>query len=319
MNIETVAITGAAGKIGRNLRPRLAARGLTLRCLVHRTPVEGDGVVSIPGSITDPDALDALVDGADVVIHLATTKEDPTSFFETSLRGTFELLEACRRHPPRQFVLCSGDAVQGIWFYPQPVPINEHHPLTAYPGYYAFSKVMEEVMCRQYAIQYELPLTIVRSSWVFENDDLLDHFSLLKNVDPAEPGHGFGEVGPEVLAIRERGEERIPILTNARGTPYHRHIVHVDDLMQGFERVIGNDAALGEDYNIAGPAAFDYRVAAEAIAALTGHETITICCPGFHSFSIDISKARCRLGYAPENDIFRMAERAVRYRAERTS
>ena len=42
-------------------------------------------------------------------------------------------------------------------FYPQPVPIDENHPRAAYPGYYAFSKVMEEAMAEQYGIQYGVP------------------------------------------------------------------------------------------------------------------------------------------------------------------
>lgn len=311
MKLHTAALTGASGKLGRYLLPLLAERQLSARCLVHRTPVEGDNVRVVHGSITDPDALDQLIAGADCVIHLATTKEDPETFFNTSIRGTFELLEACRRHPPKQFILCSGDAVQGIWFYPHPQPIDETQPLTAYPGYYAFSKVVEETMCRQYAIQYGLPLTILRSSWVFEADDLLHHFSLLENVDPAEPGHGFGEVGPELLAIRERNEERIPILTNAAGVPYHRHIVHIDDVMQGFGLALGNDSAVGEDFNLAAPAAFCYRVAANYLSGLTGLETVEVPCPGYHSFSINISKARSRLGYAPANDILTMCDRAV--------
>ena len=42
----------------------------------------------------------------------------------------------------RQFLLFGGDAAMGIWFYPQPIPIDEITP-DGLPGYYAFSKVME--------------------------------------------------------------------------------------------------------------------------------------------------------------------------------
>ena len=58
---------------------------------------------------------------------------------------------------------------------------------------------MEEVMTQQYSYQYAVPFSILRSSWIFERDDLLTHFSLLKNVDPAEPGHGFGQVPDDVM------------------------------------------------------------------------------------------------------------------------
>jgi UDP-glucose 4-epimerase len=310
----TVAILGASGKLGRHALAVLERRGGAVRALVHRTPVAGSKVTSITGSITDPQAVDEVVRGADVVVQLATTKEDPATFFDVSLRGTFNVLEACRRHGVRQFILFGGDAAMGIWFYPQPIPIDEHHARTAYPGHYAFSKVMEEVMAEQYAIQYGVPITILRSSWVFEGDDLLNHFSLLRNVNPAEPGHGFGHVNDEIMDLVRRGEERIPILIDGKATPLRRHIVQVDDVMQAFDRMLDNPSARGQSFNIAGPAPFDYRVAAEYLSGKTGIPTIAIPCPNYHSFEINITRARTVLGYAPENDFFRMCDRALKAR-----
>jgi len=314
MDLSTVALFGASGKIGSHVLPILRERGMSVRALVHRTPVEGEGVESISGSITDMAAVREVVSGADAAIQLATTKEDPDTFFDVSVRGTLNVLEACRDENIQQFVLFGGDAAFGIWFYPQPVPIDENHPLMAYPGYYAFTKVMEEVMVQQYSIQYGIPYTIQRCSWIFENDDLLGHFSLLENVDPAEPGHGFGEQPPEIMALVERGEERIPIQTNAEGVAYHRHIVHIDDVMQAFHKILGNPAALGHSFNIAAPAAFSYVPAAEYLSEKTGIPTVEIKCPGYHSFEININKARSMLGYAPENDIFTMIDRALECR-----
>lgn len=314
--MKTVAIFGASGKLGRHALPMLTRRGLAVRALVHRTPVADKNATSISGSVTDAKAVDETVCGADIVVQLATTKEDADTFFDVSIRGTFNILEACRRRGVKQFILFGGDAAFGIWFYPQPVPIDENHPLTAYPGCYAFSKVMEETMAQQYAIQYGVPVTVLRSSWVFERDDLLNHFSLLRNVNPAEPGHGFGEVGPEVLALVRTKQERIPILTDARGTPLRRHIVHVDDVMQAFDRMLGNPAALGQTFNIAGPAAFDYRTAADYLSKKLGVPTVEIRQPKYHSFEINITRARAVLGYTPESDFFRMADRALAARSD---
>ncbi|MBI5799998.1 MAG: NAD(P)-dependent oxidoreductase [Verrucomicrobia bacterium] len=311
MSHKTLAIFGASGKLGRHALAVLARRGFAVRALVHRTPVTGDSITSVTGSITDAKAVDETVRGADIVVQLATAKEDADTFFDVSIRGTFNILEACRRHGVEQFILFGGDAALGIWFYPQPISLDENHPLTAYPGYYAFSKVMEETMAGQYAIQYGVPVTVLRSSWVFERDDLLNHFSLLRNVNPAEPGHGFGEVSDEVLALVRAKHERIPILTDARGTPLRRHIVHVDDVMQAFDRMLGNPSALGQTFNIAGPAAFDYRAAAEYLSKKLGVPTVEIPSPKYHPFEINITRARTVLGYAPENDFFRMADRAI--------
>jgi len=315
---QTAAIFGAAGKLGHHVLSVLARRGIAARALVHRTPVEGADVTCVHGSITDAKAVDETVRGADIVVQLATTKEDAVTFFDVSVRGTFNILEACRRHGVKQFILFGGDAAFGIWFYPQRIPIDENHPLTAYPGYYAFSKVMEETMARQYEVQYGVPVTVLRSSWVFEKDDLLNHFSLLRNVNPAEPGHGFGHAGEDVLELVKAGQERIPILTDAGGAPLRRHIVHVDDVMQAFDRMIGNPSAIGQSFNIAGPSAFDYRVAAEYLSKKLDVQVIEIPNPQYHSFEINIARARTVLGYEPENDFFRMADRAVEERESKT-
>lgn len=315
--MTTAAVFGGSGKIGRRVIAALVQRGMAVRALVHRTPVAGDGVVSVPGSITDSAAVAETIRGADLVLQLATTKEDPATFFDVSLRGTFNLLEACRGQSIRQFMLLGGDAAQGIWFYPQPIPIDENHPRTAYPGYYAFSKAMEEAMAEQYAVQYGIPVTILRSSWVLDGADLLDHFSLLKNVDPVEKGKGFGEQGEEVLALVRRGEERIPILLDAKGVPLRRHVVHIDDVVQAFDRMVDNPSTIGTSFNIAGPAPFEYRTAANYLSERRGIPTIELHCPNYHSFEINITRARSVLGYAPENDFFRIADRALEFAAAR--
>jgi nucleoside-diphosphate-sugar epimerase len=311
---ERVAVFGASGKVGRHLLAVLDRRGLAVRALVHQRSVVGGDIACVSGSITDAGTVCEVVRGAKIVVHLATTKEDADTFFDVSLRGTFNILEACRNQGVEQFILFGGDAALGIWFYPQPIPIDENHPLTAYPGCYAFSKVMEETMAGQYAVQYGVPVTVLRSSWVFERDDLLNHFSLLRNVDPAEPGHGFGEVGAEALALVRAGQERIPALLDARGTPLLRHIVHVDDLVQAFDRALGNPSAIGQTFNIAGPAPFNYRVAAEYLSSRLGIPVIELSAPQYHAFEINITRARTVLGYAPENDFFRMADRAIAWR-----
>jgi nucleoside-diphosphate-sugar epimerase len=308
------AVFGASGKLGRHVVAALAGREYAVRALVHRTPVADTNVTCVLGSVTDAAQVAETIQDADIVVQLATTKEEADTFFDVSLRGTFNILEACRRQGVEQFILFGGDAALGIWFFPQPIPIDENHPLTAYPGYYAFSKVMEETMAAQYAVQYGLPVTVIRSSWVFERDDLVGHFSLIRNVNPAEPGHGFGDVGDEAIALVRAGQERIPVLLDARGTPLRRHIVHVDDLMQAFDRAIGNPSAIGQTFNIAGPAPFDYRVAAEYLSARLGVPVIELAAPQYHSFEINITRARTVLGYQPQNDFFRMADRAIAWR-----
>lgn len=321
----TISVFGASGKLGQRVLEVFERRQFPVRALVHKTPITGwEHVTSISGDITDPAAVREVVKDSITVVQMATTKEDPDTFFDVSIRGTFNVLEACRRNGKlKSFLLISGDAAYGIWFYPQPKPITEEHALTAYPGYYAFSKVIEETMTQQYGIQYGLPYLILRCSWVFEKDDLLNHFSLLKNVNPAEPGHGFGDITPEVLDLVKRGEERIPILLDADGRPLRRHIVHADDVAHAVFRVWGNPNVGQSDatriFNIAGPAPFDYRTAANYISKRLGIPTIELRCPHYHSFEIDTTRARETFGYKPFWTFEKMVEDAIEWRAEQAT
>lgn len=316
LNIQKLAVFGGSGKLGQALIGHFLGKGLKVRAMVHRTPLpEAEGLASVSGDVRKLDEVRRVVEGCDGVLCLATTKEDPETFFDVSLKGTFNVLEACRDPQMKQLVLAGGDAACGIWFYPHRDPIDETHPLMAYPGYYAFSKVMEEVMFNQYFIQYALPTTILRMSWIFEKADILGHLSL-RNLNPAEKGHGWDEyLTDELRAVIARGENRVPVLVNGKGRPYTRHIVHLNDVVQGFERALGNPAALGETFNIAAPKAFRYDEAAKYLAEKTGMQTATITAAGYHSFEINVSKARRILGYEPQYDIHGIIDAALAYQS----
>lgn len=311
MNLRTLAVFGGSGKLGQALIQHFQAQGLGIRALVHRTPIALPGVESIPGDVRHLADVQAVCAGADGVLCLATMKEDPETFFDVSLKGTFNILEACRDSAVKQLILAGGDAACGIWFYPHPVPIDEQHPLMAYPGYYAFSKVMEEVMFQQYHIQYGVPTCTLRMSWIFEKADVLNHLSL-RNLNPAEKGHGWDDyLTDELRAVIAAGGNRVPVLVNGEGVPYTRHIVHLDDVVQAFELALGNHAAIGETFNIAAPRAFRYDEAAAYLAPKVGLETAEIVASGYHSFEINVNKARDVLGYAPQYDIFGIIDAAL--------
>ena len=83
--------------------------------------------------------------------------------------------------------------------------------------------------------------------------------------------------------------------------------------------MLANPSAMGQTFNIAGPSPFEYRVAAEYLSQKRGIPTVEIRCPDYHPFEINITRARTVLGYAPENDFFRMADRAIAARQSRTN
>ena len=173
-------VTGASGRIGRNLIPELVKAGYHIRAVQFQTPITFDGVEVFKGSVADLSfARNALKD-MDAVIHLAHVKENRNAFMDTCIRGTFELLDEARKCGHiKQFIQAGSDARAGIFFYPHPFPIDETFPHTAYPSYYAFSKVLEEVMCEQFIIQYNMPITVLRFSWVHLEDDILAQIGML--------------------------------------------------------------------------------------------------------------------------------------------
>jgi len=314
LGIRTVLVTGASGKLGGAIARALLGAGYRVRAVQHRSPVRVEGVEIWPGSVTDAQSMRDAVAGMDAVCQLATTKDDRDTFFDVSVRGTLNLLEACRESAQiRQFLLSGGDAAMGIWYYPQLIPINETMPLRAYPGYYAFTKVMEEVMGQQYAIQYGLPYTCLRSSWVFTGDDILKHLSLTRAVDPDRPTISSWDefLTEDHRRLVAQGEDRVPILVNDASVPYRRHIVQLEDVVQAWLLAFDNPAALGQAFHIAAPAAFSYDQAAAYLSGKTGVPTTELKVPGYHSFEIDISRARAVLGYRPKYDIYGIIDAAL--------
>ena len=313
-DITSLAVFGGSGKLGRALVPHLLARGIAIRAMIHSTPLSLDaaGLTQLQGDVRNRADVAATLDGVDAVLCLATTKEDPETFFDVSIRGTFNILDECRNLPGlKQVILAGGDAAVGIWFYPHAEPISEQHPLMAYPGYYAFSKVMEEVVVGQHHTQYGIPTTILRMSWIFQQDDILGHLSL-RNLNPAEKGHGWDDyLTDEHRAILDRGDNRIPILINQDGLPYTRHIVQLADVVHAFDVALGADAAIGETFHIAAPRAFRYDEAAGYLSGKTGIPTCEITAGGYHGFEIDVSKARYVLGYNPRYDIHGIIDEAL--------
>src|SRR5687768_10670981 len=87
---STVAVFGASGKLGRHVLGVLKRRGCAVRALVHRTPAAE--AVCVQGDVADARAVDEVVRGSDIVVQLATAKEDEATFFDVSVRGTFNVL-----------------------------------------------------------------------------------------------------------------------------------------------------------------------------------------------------------------------------------
>jgi len=289
--VKKVLVTGASGQLGGALVKGLVEEGYRVRALVHRRPVGVRGVECVLGDVTDMASVRRAMKGVEAVCQLATTKEDREGFIDVSVRGTYHLLEAARETGRvRRWILAGGDAAMGIYYRKQPVPIHEGMRHNAYPGVYALSKVLEEVLGEQFYVQYGVPYVCLRASWILHGDMILRHMM-------TEPG-------------------RVKVLTKKNGRALVRHVVGLQDVVQAFLLALKRPEGkvVGETFHIAGPSAFAYDEAGAYLAGKIGAKTIRVKVPEAHDFRIDISKAKRVLGYRPRWGIERIIDDALAWR-----
>jgi nucleoside-diphosphate-sugar epimerase len=316
---KRVLVTGAAGKVGQAFLRRLFDEPrfseFTARALLHNRKLEPHNRLEmIYGGVQDVETVDQAMEGVSHVLHLATCKETPSQIMDVAIKGLFWLLEASRTSPTfEQFILIGGDAALGHFFFPHPIPVTETQKHSAYPGCYALSKVLEEVMLEQYYTQYDLNGCCLRAPWIMDKDDF--KYSL-----------SFGEdvfVGPRwrELVGPEKADEyikagTIPVMLDPDGRPVTRNFVHVEDLVSAILLAIDAPRARQQTFNICMDEPVDYGAVAEYLAETRGLPGVDIPTP-FYSTWLDNAKAKFLLGWRPEYDLKRLIDAAWEYqRAE---
>lgn len=132
--MSTVAITGVTGFVGRALAPALEARGWTVRGVVRAAPRPGQVAI---GELARPVDWAPVVDGADVIVHLAgiahTHGVADEAYDEVNHRRTAELARAARGAGVSRLVFVSsikaqsGATSRGL--------LDEHSPATPDDAY----------------------------------------------------------------------------------------------------------------------------------------------------------------------------------------
>ncbi|HEY1382037.1 MAG TPA: NAD(P)-dependent oxidoreductase [Dongiaceae bacterium] len=310
-----ILITGATGKVGRNLIARLQAEPrfaeARIRALCHnRTCDRTDRIDVARGSIADRAAVKDALAGVTHVIHLATCKETPDDVMDVTIKGLFWLLEGFRLSPTaRQFILIGGDAGIGHFHYRHDGPITEDTPHMAYPGCYALSKVLEEVMLEQFGIQYRINGCCLRAPWIMERDDFKYTLSF---GDDVFGGPDWKTMVPADDAKRYAGDGTVPLLRDADGRPLKRNFVHVDDLVSAILAAFDNPHARRQLFNICMDRPVDYGEVAEHLGRTRGLKSVDIPSQ-YHSNWMDNSKAKYFLGWQPEYDLERLIDTAWAY------
>ena len=283
-----------------------------MRALCHNRKLPArDRLEVFSGSIESRDSVAEAMAGVTHVLHLATSKETPESIMDVAVKGLFWLLEACRTSPTfKQFVLIGGDAGMGHFFYPHPIPVTETQKHSAYPGCYALSKVLEEVMLEQYYIQYDLNGCCLRAPWIMEKDDFRYQLSFGEDV--------FGGPRWRDLVGREAADGyvktgAVPVMQDPDGVPVKRNFVHVDDLCAAILAALDNPRARKQTFNVCMDEPVDYGELGAYLKKTRKLPSVEIRTP-YRSTWLDNSKAKFLLGWRPRYDLARMTDAAYDYK-----
>jgi UDP-glucose 4-epimerase len=313
--IQRVLVTGAAGKVGQAFIQRFLTEpefdAHMIRALCHNRLIAPHPRVEIVrGSISEMETAQEAMQDVTHVVHLATCKETPDQIMDVAVKGLFWLLESGRLNPTlRQFILIGGDAGMGHFFYPHPVPVTEQQKHSAYPGCYALSKVLEEVMLEQYYIQHDLNGCCLRAPWIMEKDDFKYQLSFGDDVFGGPRWRDL--VGPEQADDYIR-TQTIPVMLDPNGQPVQRNFVHVEDLVSAILKALDHPRARQQTFNICMDEPVDYGEVGRYLAETRGFPTVEIPTP-YHSTWLDNNKAKFLLGWRPVYDMKKMIESAWNY------
>ena len=215
-------VTGGRGFVGAWLCRALAERGVEVTSFDRRGPHErpstlamlglDDDVAEREGDLLDGELLrTTLLDGEiDSVFHLAaetivgTVKADPVAGWETNVRGTWTLLEACRAAGVQRVVVASSDKAYGAH---EELPYREDFALRPTAPYEA-SKAAADLIARSYWPSFGLPVAVTRFANIYGGGDL-----------------NFSRLVPEAACAAVDG--RPPVL-RSDGSPM-RDLLYVED------------------------------------------------------------------------------------------
>ena len=178
-------VTGATGLVGGWLVRRLLDLDADVVCLVRDWVPRSEAVEAgllertrvVRGDVCDQALLERTLGEYEVstVVHLAAqtivgiANRNPVSTFESNIRGTWALLEACRRAPTvAQVVIASSDKAYGDSDrlpYDETMPLRGRHP-------YDVSKSCSDLVAQSYAATFGVPVVVTRCGNFYGGGDL---------------------------------------------------------------------------------------------------------------------------------------------------
>jgi len=259
-----VVVTGAGGFIGSHLTEELARRGAKVRALVHYNsrghwgfleeldPALAPRVQIVAGDVSDPGCMDDLIEGAEVVFHLAAliaipySYSAPASYVATNVAGTLNVLQACRRFKVKKLVHTSTSETYGTALY---VPIDEEHPLQAQSPY-AATKASGDHLALSFEKSFHLPVAVIRPFNTYG------------------PRQSARAVIPTIACQLLSGNERLNL---GSITPV-RDFNFVGDTVEGFLAVAASPKTVGEIVNVGSGRGVTIGETARLLMTITGRK-----------------------------------------------
>jgi UDP-glucose 4-epimerase len=318
--MKRVLVTGATGKVGSTFIRRILTDhdqdDVFVRALCHNRRLEPQERLEVmSGNISDRQTVRDAMNGITHVVHCATCKETADDVIDVTVKGLFWLLEESRLSPSfQQFILIGGDAAVGHFFYPHPLPVNEQQKHSAYPGCYALSKVLEEVMLEQYFLQYDLTGCCLRAPWIMEKDDFKYTLSFGEDIFGGPRWRDL--VSPE-LADEYLRDHTVPLMLDPEGNPVQRNFVHLNDLVEAMLLALDHPKARQQTFNICMDEPVDYQQVGTYLNQTKALPTVEVKTP-YWSTWLDNSKAKFLLGWKPHYDLRRLIDESWSYQRSET-
>jgi len=258
---KRVLVTGAGGFIGSHLSERLVQLGAETRALVQynstgawgwldQSPLK-DKIEVVLGDIRDQDSAFRVMEGIDIVFHLAALIAIPYSYYaslsyvRTNVEGTLNVLQSALRNGSSLVVHTSTSEVYGT---ARSIPISEDHPLQGQSPYSA-SKIGADKIAESFYLSFGLPIVTIRPFNTFG------------------PRQSARAVIPTI--VTQALKESAIHLGNLEPT---RDLNYVADTVEGFIKAAESNAAVGEVINLGTGKEISIGKLAETILAMMGKD-----------------------------------------------